>query len=158
MRTGRDEPEVASGTEPARVLIEMVDPRGYLRSLEGKTRGRAVWMLLDLALAGYGRVKVRAGRRSLEEEERLYGQGRDGAACRMAAVPERFACPELGQVVWCRPEDSKHVRGEALDLDLSAYKAVSYSVIGAIGELCGFTWGGRWRVKDYGHFELGKDS
>ena len=62
---------------------------------------------------------------------------------------------------------SKHIDG--LAIDVAPYKkyelagksevqwndeATVYQKIGAIGELCGLKWGGRWKQKDLVHFEM----
>ena len=55
---------------------------------------------------------------------------------------------------------SKHQDGDAIDiamcknnkpdwLDIPGYKAC-----GQIGEKLGLVWGGRWKVRDWGHFEF----
>lgn len=56
---------------------------------------------------------------------------------------------------------SKHLDGDAIDLcpvDLLATKGWSpnsplWLELGTIGEALGLRWGGRWKVKDMGHFE-----
>ena len=68
-------------------------------------------------------------------------------------------------VSWTR--NSKHITGDAIDL--APYDTYSlygpdklrwnaddpvWPRIGAIGEALGLRWGGRWKVKDLGHFEL----
>jgi hypothetical protein len=62
---------------------------------------------------------------------------------------------------------SKHLSGDAIDLCLyDTYQlhgpdklqwstsAAAWQTIGRIGEELGLRWGGRWTVKDMGHFEL----
>ena len=63
--------------------------------------------------------------------------------------------------------NSKHLTGDAIDIapyseyaqhgaDKLNWNADDpiWTRIGTIGEACGLVWGGRWRVKDMGHFEL----
>lgn len=143
-----------SGSASAKELLETMDPLHHLRVLEVETRGRAAWFLLQAALAGFGKLRVRSGKRGLEEQQRYYGLGRTRAECKKAGVPEVFAMPLEKEVTWVRPEESRHVKGEAFDVDLRGYAVAMYGLIGEIGEECGLVWGGRWEVKDYGHFEL----
>jgi len=62
---------------------------------------------------------------------------------------------------------SKHMDGKAIDIcPFHTYLLVGpdklqwdgrdpvWEKIGVIGEKLGLTWGGRWRVKDLGHFEV----
>lgn len=154
MGTGTERKMLASGSVAAGELLDVMDPKGLLKGLEGKTRLLARWLLLELAIAGYGKVRVASGRRSLDEQQRIYGQGRDVAACKSVGVPATYSRPDGPVVTWVVPACSRHVRGEAFDLDLSAYGARSYPAIGVIGESCGLDWGGRWDARDDGHFEL----
>jgi peptidoglycan L-alanyl-D-glutamate endopeptidase CwlK len=68
-------------------------------------------------------------------------------------------------VSWTR--NSKHLTGEAIDIapydeyrlhgpDKLQWNAEDpvWQKIGEIGESLELTWGGRWRVRDMGHFEL----
>jgi peptidoglycan L-alanyl-D-glutamate endopeptidase CwlK len=61
---------------------------------------------------------------------------------------------------------SKHLTGDAIDIvPYAVYDAQGedkllwdgnhpvWTKLGAIGEAVGMTWGGRWTVKDLGHFE-----
>jgi uncharacterized protein YcbK (DUF882 family) len=54
---------------------------------------------------------------------------------------------------------SLHVDGRAADLDLFGYPPDSIPVeywqwLGAVGEYYGLKWGGRWKSRDWRHFEL----
>jgi peptidoglycan LD-endopeptidase CwlK len=68
-------------------------------------------------------------------------------------------------VSWTR--NSKHLTGDAIDLapyevfllhgtDKLRWNATdpAWKVLGRIGEGLGLTWGGRWTVRDMGHFEF----
>ena len=61
---------------------------------------------------------------------------------------------------------SKHLDGDAIDIcpyqtwDTHGPDKLNWDVgdpvwtmLGAVGEAIGLRWGGRWRVKDFGHFE-----
>ena len=63
-------------------------------------------------------------------------------------------------------QHSKHLDGDAIDIcpyatwDAHGPDKVNWDggdpvwlKLGAIGEAIGLRWGGRWRVKDWGHFE-----
>lgn len=58
--------------------------------------------------------------------------------------------------------DSRHLTGDAIDLaPVAVLKEKNWApdhpdwlVIGEIGEKLGLIWGGRWKHRDMGHFEL----
>lgn len=68
--------------------------------------------------------------------------------------------------------NSRHLTGHAIDLypylhfamekdSLKTYSSVNFDAehpvwqkIGEIGESFGLTWGGRWKTRDMGHFEI----
>jgi len=71
--------------------------------------------------------------------------------------------------------NSKHLpqgpSGKSLAIDICPYEIYNihgvnklqwdsndpiWPIIGNIGEACGLVWGGKWKVKDLGHFQLGK--
>lgn len=142
-----------SGSASAKELLGTMDPERCLWTLEGKTRSQAAWFLLQIAIAGYGMVRVRSGRRTLAQQQRIYGDGRTVLECQRVGVPGAYAHPGAEKRTWTLPECSKHVKGEAFDIDFGQYGKEHFSSIGEIGEECGFYWGGRWEAKDYGHFE-----
>lgn len=61
---------------------------------------------------------------------------------------------------------SRHLDGDAIDVcpyeefaingrhKLMWGKHAKWDEIGRIGEACGLVWGGRWKQRDLGHFEL----
>jgi hypothetical protein len=54
---------------------------------------------------------------------------------------------------------SLHVDGRGADVDLFGYPPDSIPLeywqwIGQVGEYYGLTWGGRWKQRDWRHFEL----
>ena len=93
------------------------------------------------------------------------------AACKAAGIPlaiidtlrtEAEHAANLAKgVSWVKR--SKHMDGLAIDvcpqvlLREKGWAPASplWTTIGVIGESLGLRWGGRWRVKDLGHFELG---
>lgn len=87
--------------------------------------------------------KVICGYRSQSEQDRLYAQGR--------TIPGR-------KVTWTR--NSKHTQGKAFDVAVIkdgkiTWERKDYEVIGKLGKSLGLTWGGDWKCKDMGHFEIG---
>jgi peptidoglycan L-alanyl-D-glutamate endopeptidase CwlK len=80
-------------------------------------------------------------------------------------TPSEHAANLAAGVSWTTR--SKHLDGDAIDIcpyelytltpggDKLAWNAPheSWERIGRIGEALGLRWGGRWRVRDYGHFE-----
>lgn len=79
-------------------------------------------------------------------------------------TPEEQAANLAKGVSWT--SNSKHLTGDAIDvcpyaqydahgtnkLDWDAADPI-WQKVGAIGEALGLRWGGRWTVKDMGHFE-----
>lgn len=112
-----------------------------------------VALLLIWRYFGYGRIRVLSSRRTLKDQQRLYGQGRTRAECMSAKVPMEYAHPKLGQVTWCRPEDSMHLRGRAMDLMLDEYAVDHQGRLYAIARELGFRLGVDWEKKDCRHFE-----
>lgn len=133
--------------------LRMMDERGYVAALDERVRDHAVALLCVLAYRGFGRLEVFSGRRTLEQQEILYGHGRSAEECKAVGVNPAYADPGGPVVTWSRPEESMHVRGLAIDLGVEVYSQASWAEIGRIGERMGWRWGGRWRVRDYSHFE-----
>lgn len=144
----RSAPNVA-----ARSILEDLDPQNLISRCDARYRLRMWMLLLGLAMAGFGKVRVTESRRSLERQQELYGYGRNKQECREAGVPEHYAQPAKGRVTWIRPEQSKHVQGRAIDLDVSAYGVSQLQAVLPVCKILGITWGGTWHVRDYGHFE-----
>jgi len=133
-------------------VLMVLDPTRRIRDLDDDAQLRAMLLVFGLSIMGYGRCRVLSGRRSLIEEEMLYGLGRTAAECRRAGVPTSHARPGHDRVVWCRPSDSDHVRGLALDVDFSVYSGVDGVLIGPVCRVLDIEWGGFWKVRDCGHF------
>ena len=146
--------KMVSATGAARGAVRLMDPEGLCGKLGCREQMVFEFLLLGLAWVGYGRLRVVEGLRSLEREKKLWGQGRTEGECRKAGVPVEYASPDSEKRVWCLPEKSKHVRGMAIDLDLSMYAGCVPLAMGRIAKMLHVTWGGNWRVRDYGHFEV----
>lgn len=131
-----------------------MDPKSRLAKGQWSLQVRGSNVLLGLARAGYGRVRVVCVMRTLVQEMQHYGKGRTRLQCFAAGVPEGFARPNVSQVAWCLPRDSKHVKGLAMDVSWANYKAVDWDLVHEIAAQCCVTWGGDWDVRDYGHFEV----
>jgi peptidoglycan LD-endopeptidase CwlK len=81
-------------------------------------------------------------RRSMEEQEALYAQGR--------TAPGPI-------VTWTL--DSKHISGHAFDIAICKSGKISwiptdYETAGTVGESLGLKWGGRFHKPDRPHFEI----
>lgn len=118
------------------------------------------------------------GYRSNEEQAALYAQGRhplwDVNMLRgRAGLPPITALENKKIVTKARPGASEHNANPAraadlvivnlrngtnyvwdAGLDLDGDGLAEYAELGAIGEKLGLVWGGRWEMKDWGHFEL----
>ena len=102
------------------------------------------WKAFDDAMKVIGlEYKLTCTRRTQEEQDALYAQGRT----------------KPGPIVtWTH--QSRHIKGEAFDIVIikngKAYWSdiTAYHRAGKLGELAGLDWGGRWHKPDYPHFEL----
>lgn len=111
---------------------------------------------------------ITQGRRTLDEQKRLYGKGRTAAQCRAAGVPESYAQPSAAKVTWTL--NSNHLSGNAIDVAPFVNGKLEYDDSGKLGlwpkiakafkdaarELgVSIEWGGDWtKTKDRPHFEL----
>lgn len=107
------------------------------------------------------------GKRTHDEQSRLYGQGRTVAEMLKAGLSEFHAQPKLPKVTWTMK--SNHLTGRAVDLaayvggqivwaptDLYFKIAEAMSHAAEV-EKVAIDWGGHWtKNKDYPHFELRK--
>jgi hypothetical protein len=143
-----------SATPFVRGALTMVDPKKCLQGLDFVFVGRVVSLVLWLCWRGYGKIRVVSGRRSMDEQRRLYGLGRSGVELARCGVAPGLARPEAAVVTWCLPGASKHVSGQALDFDLGAYGTDVYPSLQEGSRLFGLQWGGGWRDVDAGHIEL----
>lgn len=142
-----------TATDGAVDVLLLMDPRAMIDSCEEWTRWTFRALVCDLALAGFGTARVIAGRRTFEEQVRLYGLGRSSDEMAVIGLSGQYARPDDRRVTWLQPHSSRHVSGAAIDLDFSDYVP---ELLGPIGDICrqlGITWGGVWSVRDYAHFE-----
>lgn len=143
-----------SYSEKVQAAVKEMDPKHYVDTLVEEMRDKARLLLLFFAYNGYGLVFVTYGRRSLKEQQEIYGAGRNRAQCTAVGVPAEYARPDEPMRTWCLPEESKHVKGRALDVTYRQYELIPHEVCRRGAALVGLDWGGDWRKKDYGHFEL----
>lgn len=143
-----------SGTKLATAAVSLLDPKDRIDECVDWVRWRFRGVVLNLALMGFGRCRVICGRRTFEEQLRLYGMGRSKEELRIGGYDSSYADGEKGVVSWIRPECSMHVRGRAIDVDFSEYGVEDLAPVGGMARAMGVTWGGEWSVRDYAHFEL----
>jgi len=144
---------IKSQSENVQDAVQAMDPKGFITELGWQNECRAAGVLATLAYAGYGRVRVVSGRRSLDQQHVLFGQGRTKEECVAEGVPAIYARPALPRVTWVAPMDSRHVEGRAIDVDWSSYGAKAWSRIGRLLQGLGVEWGGEWSVRDYAHIQ-----
>lgn len=107
------------------------------------------------------------GKRTHDEQSRLYGQGRTVAEMLKAGLSEFHAQPQLPKVTWTMK--SNHLTGRAVDLaafvegqiawaPTSLYATIAGAMLHAsMVEDVAVDWGGNWSGnKDFPHFELRK--
>lgn len=110
------------------------------------------------------------GRRTLDEQRKLYGKGRTAAQCKAAGVPAHYARPGEPKVTWTMNSDHLAKRdgyGHAVDLaafvegaidwqNIRLYHAIAAAMKHAARiEGVAIEWGGDWsKTKDYPHFAL----
>lgn len=122
---------------------------------------RVITRALELTTVDFGVVQ---GKRTVTEQQKLYGKGRTAAQLRAKGVPETYARPRAAKVTWTL--NSNHLSGRAVDLaawrhgridwdTIHLYRKIAVAVKQAAMELCvPIEWGGDWDTKDWGHFEL----
>jgi peptidoglycan L-alanyl-D-glutamate endopeptidase CwlK len=147
-------PGSGSATPFVKAALTVMDPQKHLSGLEWNFHERIMSLLLWLAVCGYGRLRVICGRRTLDEQRKLYGKGRTIGQCLCDGVAGTYAEPGVAQVTWTRPEASMHVRGQAIDVDWEAYGERVYGHVQSGCRRFGLRWGGDWDVRDYPHIEL----
>ena len=143
----------ASASVLAGELLRAMDPKNLVQGLEEEVRWKFRACLFVVAAAGFGRARVIETKRSLARQMMLYGKGRTSSELRADGVDPKYAAPGCRRVSWILPRLGMHVRGLAWDVDFSMYDARSLARLEGVVESIGVTWGGAWKVRDYGHFE-----
>lgn len=112
------------------------DPtRSHLEALAPRAQLLAIYLVTAARNAGIPLI-ITSSRRTYAEQIKLFAQGRT------------------------RTLNSKHLRGEAFDIDISGWSRSSvpswlFDALGEYGEFLGLAWGGRWKsFPDPGHFEI----
>lgn len=120
-------------------------------------------MLLAIELSPVD-FMITQGRRTFDEQARLYGKGRTRAQLAAKGLPMEYAQPGERKVTWTM--NSNHMTGRAVDVaawvdgaiswDERHYPAIATAVKAAARTLgINIVWGGDWTTtKDYPHFEL----
>ena len=136
-------------------LLANVDPRMRLIALRA----------IQITEIDFGVVQ---GKRTLDEQKRLYGKGRTGAQCEAKGVPAIYARPGESKVTWTL--NSNHLSGRAIDIcpwingkyewdnngKLGVWPKLAKAFKQAASELGhDMEWGGDWeKTVDRPHFEL----
>lgn len=137
--------------------------RNSLRKLStvDESLQRVIARALELTEVDFGVVQ---GKRTLKEQQRLYGKGRTAGELMKVGVPTTYARPRSPKVTWTM--NSNHLSGRAVDLaawrhgefdwgTIQLYRKIAAAVKQAAMELCvPIVWGGDWETADWGHFEL----
>jgi hypothetical protein len=109
---------------------------GKLSAVDDELARRVRAMADDLSAQGI-EIVVRSGKRSLEQQQKLYAN--------RGSNPYPVAVPGT----------SRHERGLAVDVvPVGARSSDIWQAIGEAGELQGLRWGGRFNHSDPPHFEL----
>lgn len=114
-----------------------------IEDLEAVTLGLCQ-RFLTVTLAQSLNLKLTQTLRTMDEQARLYAQGRD--------LPGRI-------VTYAKPGQSPHNWGMAFDVAFMGSRPYPsaddpvWEKLGELGEGLGLTWGGRWKLRDLDHFE-----
>lgn len=106
------------------------------------------------------------GRRTWDEQAKLYGKGRTVAQMVAKGLPMNYADPGVPKVTWTM--NSNHLSGRAVDLvawvdgkiswdtTKGYYQVIAHAMKAAARiEGVNIIWGGDWvTTKDYPHFEI----
>ena len=131
-----------SWTSAIHAVRDAVLPKDEWARLDEEFGKRLLLLVCYLCNEGYGKVRIAEGRRTLEEQQRLWALGRSKDQLRRAGIPESMWRGSTTVVTWIKPEESKHVVGEAADLDTSDYGPEIYAALRSGCGLAGLQWGG----------------
>jgi hypothetical protein len=147
---------IEGATTEFRRIQTLMDFGGKISKLQPQYQEKAKLLLAAIAMLGFGKAKVVSTRRTSQEQEKIYGYGRSEEELREHGVPAMYAKPNERIRTRVLPGESDHEKGEALDIDLSAYASFAYDKLKTAAKLLDVEWGGNWRMRDYGHFGLSK--
>lgn len=140
-------------------------PCNDINALADSTRQKAILLFQKCKNTGIELVLVET-KRELITQLIYYIQGRLDAddVQEYNKIRKTFNLHELSEdkakakITWTLK--SKHMEGKAFDVAVKADGKLTYNIsgkmwemIGSIGESVGLVWGGRWKEKDYPHFE-----
>lgn len=143
-----------TGTHVAVEVLELMDPESRIDSCMEWGRFRFRGLVFCLALAGFGKSRVIAARRTFDEQCQLYGLGRSADEMAVIGVSAQYARPSDRRVTWLDPRYSRHVQGLAIDVDFREYRSEELDAVVNVARQLAMTWGGAWSVRDYAHFEI----
>jgi hypothetical protein len=143
-----------SASPMVKATLNVMDKGEKLTELRAGTQNRFRLLVIGIAMIGYGRARVVCAARSLDSEMVIFGQGRTGEECVKNGVPKIYARPGQTRRMWCKPSESKHILGLAIDVSFDTYKKVDWAAVGRLADDLGLVWGGSWNAKDMGHFEI----
>lgn len=123
---------------------------------------------LERADRDWNKLNPRFAQKVLEIIAGLQARGYAFALLEGYRSPERQdSLADLGhQVTLARAFQSKHQFGMAVDVaplrdgqliisESDPWAIAAYQALGRAAESAGLSWGGRWRLRDYGHIEMG---
>lgn len=116
-----------------------------IAELHPRLRPRVKALLLHLRCRYRISLMVLEGQRSVEEQDRLYAQGRTAPGEIVTRVKGGYSYHNYGLAV-----DVVPVRNGMPD-----WESPHWELIGRIGEWAGLEWGGRWEFVDKAHFQQG---
>ena len=140
-------------TRKANEVVGSMDPSGLLEGLETHVCLAFQSLLLLAATQGFGRLRVICARRSYTHQVSLYGHGRTQREMEAAKLPKHRAKPGVARVTNALPWESRHCQGLAMDVNIAVYDQSCWPAFGKLVKICGLTWGGGFRIRDYGHIE-----
>lgn len=121
--------------------------------LEPVTLAMCQEFLRDCEARMFPPIRITHTLRTMDEQLHLYAKGR-------RQTDEGWVVVDRKQVVtWARPGDSPHNYGAAFDFCFVGKVPYPdddqlWEAVGITGELCGLSWGGRWKkLVDKPHFE-----